>query len=135
MIEWPEGEKRPTKYWLSTVPEDTVLRDLRGLEAEVAFFAGVLEYVSDLRFVIRWLSTQVDSCVLSYECVRAGGGRVRRWLAALGRAKFGYLSHYTEDELVTLFTTHGFALKKQDVWTSQRLFLFVRASGDRQGAR
>lgn len=28
MIEWPEGEKRPTKYWLSTLPEDTVLRDL-----------------------------------------------------------------------------------------------------------
>jgi hypothetical protein len=28
LIEWPEGEKRPTKYWLSTLPEDTVLRDL-----------------------------------------------------------------------------------------------------------
>lgn len=28
LIEWPEAEKRPTKYWLSTLPEDTVLRDL-----------------------------------------------------------------------------------------------------------
>ena len=28
LIEWPEGEKRPTKYWLSTLPEDTVLSDL-----------------------------------------------------------------------------------------------------------
>ena len=28
LIEWPEGEKEPTKYWLSTLPEDTVLRDL-----------------------------------------------------------------------------------------------------------
>ena len=23
LIEWPEGEKEPTKYWLSTLPEDT----------------------------------------------------------------------------------------------------------------
>src|SRR5215213_11433931 len=22
LIEWPEGEKEPTKYWLSTLPED-----------------------------------------------------------------------------------------------------------------
>ena len=22
MIEWPEGETEPTKYWLSTLPED-----------------------------------------------------------------------------------------------------------------
>ena len=22
MIEWPKGEKEPTKYWLSTLPED-----------------------------------------------------------------------------------------------------------------
>jgi SRSO17 transposase len=23
LIEWPEGEKEPTRYWLSTLPEDT----------------------------------------------------------------------------------------------------------------
>jgi hypothetical protein len=23
LIEWPEGEKEPTKYWLSTLPEGT----------------------------------------------------------------------------------------------------------------
>lgn len=28
LIEWPEGEKRPTKYWLSTLPADTALTDL-----------------------------------------------------------------------------------------------------------
>lgn len=31
LIEWPEGEKRPTTYWLSTLPDDTVLRDLMDL--------------------------------------------------------------------------------------------------------
>jgi SRSO17 transposase len=28
LIEWPKGEKEPTKYWLSTLPPDTVLADL-----------------------------------------------------------------------------------------------------------
>ena len=28
LIEWPEGEKAPTKYWLSTLPEDTPIEAL-----------------------------------------------------------------------------------------------------------
>ena len=28
LIEWPEGEKEPTKYWLSTLSPDTPLADL-----------------------------------------------------------------------------------------------------------
>lgn len=28
LIEWPEGEERPTKYWLSTLPNTISLRDL-----------------------------------------------------------------------------------------------------------
>jgi DDE family transposase len=28
LIEWPEGEDDPTKYWLSTLPEDITLRKL-----------------------------------------------------------------------------------------------------------
>ena len=28
LIEWPEGEAEPTKYWLSTVPESTSFREL-----------------------------------------------------------------------------------------------------------
>lgn len=28
LIEWPEGEAEPTKYWLSTLPENAELRDL-----------------------------------------------------------------------------------------------------------
>jgi SRSO17 transposase len=28
LIEWPSGESEPTKYWLSTFPSDTTLREL-----------------------------------------------------------------------------------------------------------
>lgn len=30
LVEWPQGENEPTKYWLSTLPEDTTLADLVG---------------------------------------------------------------------------------------------------------
>ena len=28
LIEWPEGDKEPTKYWLSTLPQDIAFRSL-----------------------------------------------------------------------------------------------------------
>jgi SRSO17 transposase len=28
LVEWPRGEKEPTKYWLSTLPAETTLRDM-----------------------------------------------------------------------------------------------------------
>jgi SRSO17 transposase len=28
LVEWPSGEKEPTRYWLSTLPEDVTLEDL-----------------------------------------------------------------------------------------------------------
>ena len=28
LIEWPEGDKEPSKYWLSTLPATTALVDL-----------------------------------------------------------------------------------------------------------
>jgi SRSO17 transposase len=28
LVEWPRGEEEPTKYWLSTVPEDTAMEEL-----------------------------------------------------------------------------------------------------------
>jgi hypothetical protein len=29
LVEWPEGEAGPTKYWLSTLPENISFRRLR----------------------------------------------------------------------------------------------------------
>ena len=51
VVEWPEGEAEPTKYWLSTLPEDTPLiiklrwrieRDYEELKSELglAHFEG-----------------------------------------------------------------------------------------------
>jgi SRSO17 transposase len=31
VVEWPEGEAKPTKYWLFTLPQETALKDFVGL--------------------------------------------------------------------------------------------------------
>ena len=44
------------------------LPDLSHLNLDVAVFAGVLEYISDLDSVVHWLSYQVGLCIASYRC-------------------------------------------------------------------
>src|SRR5258708_2527383 len=42
------------------------LPDLRDLRPDVAIFAGVIEYISDLKSILIWLSRQVTTCIISY---------------------------------------------------------------------
>ena len=46
------------------------LPDLHSLHANVAVFAGVLEYVRDVPAVVAWLSDHVRYCVASYAVAR-----------------------------------------------------------------
>jgi hypothetical protein len=102
------------------------LPDLRHLQLDVAFFAGVLEYIADLHAVAAWLSTQVRSCVASYDAVDS-----ERWtgtrIAELGRRKyFGYMNDYEPAEFVRVFESSGFRCARTDRWESQELYLFRR---------
>src|SRR6204780_4316790 len=46
LIEWPKGEAEPTKYWLSTLPAETKLRDL----VRLANLRGIIErYYQELK--------------------------------------------------------------------------------------
>ena len=46
------------------------------MDLDVAVFAGVLEYIVNLPSLVRWLSTQVGACVVSYDGVDS-----QRWSA------------------------------------------------------
>jgi hypothetical protein len=94
------------------------------MHPDVAVFAGVLEYVKDLRSVVLWLSSQVSYCVASYECASARRGTLGRFREDFHRAKFGYMSRYTEAEFIELFTRFGFICARVETWNDQRLFLF-----------
>ena len=102
------------------------LPDLRHLEADVAVFSGVLEYIRDLSSLTQWLSLQVSSCVASYAYAESEPHTIRRLWERIQRARYGYMNAYTEEELVMLFRESGFVCIKKDTWESQRLFLFAK---------
>jgi hypothetical protein len=143
VIEFGAGHRQLEKFLdpsCSYVPSDLVdrgpgtiicdlnqrpLPDLRHLGADVAFFAGVLEYLRDVGSVVEWLSEQVSYCVASYACVSPTKSTVQRFRGRLSRLYFGYMNDYTEEELLELFKRYGFILTAQDKWTSQGVYLFL----------
>jgi hypothetical protein len=113
------------------------LPDLKYLAAEVAVFAGVLEYIGDLSSLIEWLSKQVSSCIASYECVVPAQGPATAARQRLRRLYYGYMNHFTEQEFVGIWSRHGFILEEVVPWENQRIFRFfhramprARATGD-----
>jgi hypothetical protein len=105
------------------------LPDLHPLHANVAVFAGVLEYVRDVPSVVTWLSGHVRYCVASYAVARPAG-LVRALAAGARRTYFGYMNSYSERDLVALFRRGGFACLRTDSWNDQRLFLFAKQTSE-----
>jgi hypothetical protein len=101
------------------------LPNLHPLRANVAVFAGVLEYLRDVPSVASWLSDHVRYCVASYAVARPAG-LVRALAAGARRTYFGYMNSYSEIDLVALFRRSGFACLRTDSWNDQRLFLFAK---------
>ncbi len=104
------------------------LPDLSYLMAHVGVFVGVLEYISDLPTLIEWLSTQVLFCVVSYDCIKTSTIGPRRLAELIRRAYHGYMSYYTQRELILLFERNGFSCTKTESWHNQELFAFSKAA-------
>ena len=104
------------------------LPDLSHLKLDVAVFAGVLEYISDLDSVILWLSRQVTMCIASYECAHTPPRTIGRFKETIRRTGAGWINTFTEDALVRTFGTGGFTLTETHDWhvgnSSERIFVF-----------
>ncbi len=121
------------------------LPNLRHLKLDVAVFAGVLEYISDLDSVVRWLSFQVAMCVASYGCAHTRPrtiGRFKETIRRTGavwpglRNGAGWINTFTEDALVQTFSAEGFILTETHVWhvgeSSERIFVFSSVARRRE---
>jgi hypothetical protein len=103
------------------------LPDLAYLMAHLAVFVGVFEYLNDLPSVVQWLSGQFVICVASYHAMPSRR-RSLEWIRELfKRACNGYLSYYTEAQLIGLFEENGFICSKTETWKDQKLFLFIKS--------
>jgi hypothetical protein len=104
------------------------LPDLRHLNADVAVFAGVLEYVRDLPAVAAWLSQQTSMTVASYDHVQSKPATVARIVELCRRRYFGYHNDYTLEQLTAIFSSAGFRCVESDAWDSQRIMVFASAT-------
>jgi len=102
------------------------LPDLSHLGADVAVFAGVLEYMTDLEGLISWLGSLVTTCVVSYEPAVPTRGAIQSWRQATRRTHHGYMNSFSEGEILEMFERAEFRCQSRDSWTQQRIFLMVK---------
>jgi hypothetical protein len=146
VIEFGAGKRQLESYLdpsCSYVPSDIVdrggntivldlnsrpLPDLSHLKLDVAVFAGVLEYISDLNSVVLWLSNQVAMCVASYGCASTRPRTLGRFKETIRRTGAGWINTFTEDALLQTFGAAGFILTETHDWhvsdSSERIFVF-----------
>src|SRR5262249_20051077 len=109
--------------------------DLAYLNADVAVFSGVIEYIRDPASVIEWLTSLVDGCVVSYAYLRSRRAAWRRLVELPRRSYYGYMNAFTQDELQELFVRHGFVVRAKEHWESQVIFSFARGEGEAGNGR
>ena len=101
------------------------LPSLSNLNVDAAVFGGVLEYIHDMESLVEWLATQVSVCVASYAYTHNHKSTFGRLREGFSRFRLGYMNSYTEENLIDVFRRGGFRCIASDLWTSQRVFLFV----------
>lgn len=106
------------------------LPELGHLAPDVAVFAGVLEYVANLKDVTDWLATNVGLCITSYNCATSQARTKGRFKETWRRLNSGWVNSYSHEELVTLFSKSGFTCTSAAVWTAggdrEKIFRFER---------
>jgi hypothetical protein len=106
------------------------LPDTAAIEADVAVFAGVLEYVVRLDQIPRWLAAYLPACIASYECARTARGDTGRLAEVAERAAIGWLNTYDEQDLLALFADAGFSCENKVIWHTpggdEPIFVFRR---------
>ena len=104
------------------------LPDLRHCAFDVAVFAGVLEYIRDLRSFLEWLRLQAPGCIASYGCAVHPRNSLARLSETFRRAGAGWTNTFTEPELIRLFADAGYGLVRAVDWHTaegdERIFQF-----------
>ena len=85
------------------------LLDLTKLRLDIAVLSGVLEYISQPHTFSTWLSQQVSSCLVSYNCAASKPRTLQRVSETIWRLSVGWVNTFSEKEMVSLFKASGFS--------------------------
>ena len=106
------------------------LPELAAIAPDVAVFAGVFEYIADLRDVPHWLSRDVSMCIASYECAKSRPLTIARMREAWMRARVGWVNTFDEQELCAMFAASGMACVRRTLWRTpdgdEAIFVFAK---------
>ena len=92
------------------------LPSITGKRPRVAVFGGVLEYLGNLQEVVQWTGNNFDLCIASYECADRQPGLLTWVRHRIRRSHQGWINHYTQTQLTTLFESAGLPLVQAAVW-------------------
>ena len=110
------------------------LPELAQYHADIAVFAGVLEYVRDVPSVIEWLSRHAPACLVSYQLAHSRPGTASRLRESARRAVIGWVNTYDRDELVAIFASFGYRCELEAVGETslggEPVILFRRGAGN-----
>ena len=105
---------------------DTIVCDLNvtypdlGSGMGVAVFSGVLEYIRDISSVFGWLHGQVGRVVFSY-------ATLEHTPSPLMRRQNGWVSDFTQDQIVQIVTQMGFEGGPVARWRGHVIFVVTRS--------
>lgn len=105
--------------------DETVVADLNDTlsinlsDYDTIVFSGVLEYVYDIENVFSQITPEIQQIVLSYCCSD---------ILKLSRLKNGWLSDYTQKQLIEIFQKYNFIVQDYQEWKNQSIFNLVRKS-------
>jgi hypothetical protein len=158
VIEFGSGQRKLERHLPASctyIPSDIVSRglgtvvldlnarplpDLRPLKLDVAVFAGVIEYIADLRSFVVWLSQQATLCIASYGCAQTRAGSLGRLRETMRRTGAGWVNTFDEGALIETFRSGRFTLTEHTDWHtpdgSERIFVFKHVTslpGSRPG--
>jgi hypothetical protein len=95
------------------------LPDLTPLNPDAAVFGGVLEYISDLRSIPRWLAKHIAICIVSYECAYSQPETIGRLRESFSRIRNGWVNTYSEAEVEALFAASEFTCVDKVTWSTK----------------
>jgi hypothetical protein len=98
---------------------------------QVAVFSGVLEYVVDVRGVLRWLAPHVDRIAVSYNVAPEAGGSASRLQTAAARLSAGWVNSFTDAELRAIFRDASYRCAIDcavEGERDERIYVFARSS-------
>lgn len=103
------------------------LPDLSEFKTEIGIFSGVLEYISDLRSLAKWVAQEFHIFIVTYESAPTRKGKLRSSLELFRRFHMGWVNHLTEVELIAIFSDQGFHLIQRLTWSDtdpEPIFVF-----------